>query len=438
MIHISILIILIIINSYLCSVKNALLSVNIGKFKTLAENGDEKYIIFNIYLEKISKVLLSIRLLIIFFYILIGSLSVLYFTMPLSTKISRIIVFPINYYISIFIILLITTFFVFIFNDLIPCQIGIKYSDNLSYSSMSLIKFIKILLTPFTFISNFISNLIIKLMGINPQELDGHITEEEIRMMVDVGGNSGSIDETEKEMINNIFEFDNKSAGYIATHRKDIFAIPLNSSIDDIIDAITSKKYSRIPVYNENIDDIVGILHIKDVIKYIIDIKNLSNINNFNIQHILMKPYFVPFSKKIDELFDDMRKKKVHMSIVIDEYGGTAGIVTMEDLLEEIVGNIFDEYDIDEDEDIKILNENSFLIKGSANLEDIEEFLNTSFDKDDNYDTLSGFIISLIGRIPHKNEMLSITHKGFLFKILSINDNRIQTIKVTKEKDLSL
>ncbi len=194
--------------------------------------------------------------------------------------------------------------------------------------------------------------LISLLMKKKKAEQENNITEEGIRQMVDAGGDMGSIDETEKEMINNIFDLSNISVGEIATHRTDIVAIPLDATLEDITNVITEEKYSRIVVYDESIDNIVGVFHVKDMVKYILgDAKRMEE-DYFHIEDILMTPYFVPFSKKTDELFQEMQKEKVHMAIVIDEYGGTAGIVTMEDVIEEIVGNIFDEYDVEEEEDI--------------------------------------------------------------------------------------
>lgn len=263
-------------------------------------------------------------------------------------------------------------------------------------------------------------------------EQENNITEEGIRQMVDAGGDMGSIDEAEKEMINNIFDLDNISVGEIATHRTDIVAIPLDATLEDITNVITEEKYSRIVVYDDSIDNIVGVFHVKDMVKYILgDAKRMEE-DNFHIEDILMTPYFVPFSKKTDELFQEMQREKVHMAIVIDEYGGTAGIVTMEDIIEEIVGNIFDEYDVEEEEDICPIGEDAYRINGTTDLGDVEELLGITFEDDEDYDTLGGYLIGRLGRIPDDEEKPEIAVGGWLFYVESIEEKRIEKVRTVR------
>ena len=274
--------------------------------------------------------------------------------------------------------------------------------------------------------------LISLLMKKKKAEQENNITEEGIRQMVDAGGDMGSIDETEKEMINNIFDLSNISVGEIATHRTDIVAIPLDATLEDITNVITEEKYSRIVVYDESIDNIVGVFHVKDMVKYILgDAKRMEE-DYFHIEDILMTPYFVPFSKKTDELFQEMQKEKVHMAIVIDEYGGTAGIVTMEDVIEEIVGNIFDEYDVEEEEDICPIGEDDYRINGTTDLGDVEELLGIAFEDDEDYDTLGGYLIGRLGRIPDEEEKPEISVSGWLFQGESIEEKRIEKVRTIR------
>ena len=274
--------------------------------------------------------------------------------------------------------------------------------------------------------------LISLLMKKKKAEQENNITEEGIRQMVDAGGDMGSIDETEKEMINNIFDLSNISVGEIATHRTDIVAIPLDATLEDITNVITEEKYSRIVVYDESIDNIVGVFHVKDMVKYILgDAKRMEE-DYFHIEDILMTPYFVPFSKKTDELFQEMQKEKVHMAIVIDEYGGTAGIVTMEDVIEEIVGNIFEEYDVEEEEDICPIGEDDYRINGTTDLGDVEELLGIAFEDDEDYDTLGGYLIGRLGRIPDEEEKPEISVSGWLFQVESIEEKRIEKVRTIR------
>lgn len=257
-----------------------------------------------------------------------------------------------------------------------------------------------------------------------------YATEEGIRMMVDAGGDNGSIDKTEKEMINNIFELGHTSVGEIATHRTDIVAIALEADLSEIAEVISEEKYSRIVVYDENIDNVVGLFHVKDLVKYFIT--DGGSKEAFSLRDILKAPYFVPFSKKTDELFREMQRDKVHMAIVIDEYGGTEGLVTMEDLIEEIVGNIFDEYDLEEEDDICVVDEECYRINGTTDLTDVAEQLEITFEDEEDYDTLGGYLIGRLGRIPEEQEKPEIEIGGWLFRIESIEEKRIDKVFVMR------
>ena len=276
--------------------------------------------------------------------------------------------------------------------------------------------------------------LIAKIMLLQKKHAQHAVTEEGIRQMVDAGGSNGSIDESEKEMINNIFELSNTSVEEIATHRTDIVAVPLEATLAEIKEVLMEEKYSRIVVYEDNIDNIVGVFHVKDLVKYILTDSTRMEEGNFHLEDIMMQPYFVPFSKKTDELIEEMQREKVHMAIVIDEYGGTSGIVTMEDVMEEIVGNIFDEYDLEEEEDICPIDENSYSISGKADLQDVAEQLGIVFEDDEDYDTLGGYLIGRLGRIPEDDEMPEIAVGGWLFQIKQFEEKRIEKVYALRQE----
>lgn len=277
--------------------------------------------------------------------------------------------------------------------------------------------------------------LIAKIMLLQKKHAQHTVTEEGIRQMVDAGGDNGSIDESEKEMINNIFELSNTSVEEIATHRTDIVAVPLEATLEEIKEVLMEEKYSRIVVYEDNIDNIVGVFHVKDLVKYILTDSTRMEEGNFHLEDIMMQPYFVPFSKKTDELIEEMQREKVHMAIVIDEYGGTSGIVTMEDVMEEIVGNIFDEYDLEEEEDICPIDENSYSISGKADLQDVAEQLGIVFEDDEDYDTLGGYLIGRLGRIPEDDEMPEIAVGGWLFQIKQFEEKRIEKVYALRQPE---
>ena len=278
--------------------------------------------------------------------------------------------------------------------------------------------------------------LIAKIMLLQKKHAQHAVTEEGIRQMVDAGGSNGSIDESEKEMINNIFELSNTSVEEIATHRTDIVAVPLEATLAEIKEVLMEEKYSRIVVYEDNIDNIVGVFHMKDLVKYILTDSTRMEEGNFHLEDIMMQPYFVPFSKKTDELIEEMQREKVHIAIVIDEYGGTSGIVTMEDVMEEIVGNIFDEYDLEEEEDICPIDENSYSISGKADLQDVAEQLGIVFEDDEDYDTLGGYLIGRLGRIPEDDEMPEIAVGGWLFQIKQFEEKRIEKVYALRQPEV--
>ena len=254
-------------------------------------------------------------------------------------------------------------------------------------------------------------------------------TEREIRMLLDEGEEDGTIEEAEREMINNIFEFNNKTAVEIATHRKDLVALPKDAPREEIVRTVVREGYSRLPVYEENIDNIVGVLHIKDMLNYILDPKDEA----FDLTRIMRKPYFVPLSKKTDELFEEMQKNKVHMVVVVDEYGGTEGIVTMEDLIEEIMGSILDEYDDDESPEIEEIADKTYLVNGKTDLETVAEFFNAKLPIED-YETVGGFIIGELGRIPLRDEQPELELEGLIFKVYKMAENRIESAVISKIK----
>nr|WP_294681657.1 hemolysin family protein [uncultured Anaerotignum sp.] len=274
--------------------------------------------------------------------------------------------------------------------------------------------------------------LLVLLGKYRVQENERNVTEEEFRQMLDDSGNSGTIDASVKEMLNNIFELSNSSAGDIATHRTDIVAVPVDATLEEIKNVTAEEKFSRIVVYDESIDNVVGVYHVKDMVKYILaDVTRVEE-GHFHLKEILMQPYFIPFSKKVDELLAEMKQEKVHLAIVIDEYGGTAGIVTMEDIMEEIFGNIFDEYDEEEEEDITEVAEGVYRIDGSTDLQDVEERLGITFEENEDYDTLGGYLIGQLGHIPEENEVIEMKLCGWLFQVELFEEKRILKVLATK------
>lgn len=318
---------------------------------------------------------------------------------------------------------LIIIYFVIVISVMFPKRFAYKYAEGWSFAVIRIVSFISSLCRPFVALINLSVNGLVCLVGINPKDIEENVTEEEIIMMVSEGHEQGVIEASEAEMISNIFEFDDKEVSDIMTHRRHICAINSSMSMQEAAELMARERYSRYPVFEGDVDNIVGILHLKDVMRLIV-----SGKIDTPIQDIMRKPFFVPDTQNINALFKDMQARKVHMAIVVDEYGQSCGLVAMEDILEEIVGNIFDEYDQDEDY-IQIIG-GAYLMKGLTPLDEISDRLGITFD--DDFDTLNGLLISTLDRIPEPNEFASVDIGGYTFKIMAVKDNAISLVKVTK------
>ncbi|MBW4841155.1 MAG: hemolysin family protein, partial [Paenibacillaceae bacterium] len=247
-----------------------------------------------------------------------------------------------------------------------------------------------------------------------------------IRMMLDTGEEMGTIQPSERLMINNIFDFDNLTVSDIMTHRIDVVAIPVDADQQTVAEIADKEQYTRFPVYEETVDNLIGILHSKDLIRFL----RTGEKENWNLQELVTPPYFIPISKKTNELFEEMQQNRIHMAIVVDEYGGTAGIVTMEDLLEEIVGNIYDEHD-EEEREYEQIGEGSYLFSGTISLDDAQDILGIKLPIE-HYDTLSGFMIGQLKRIPTINEKPEFEYGGYVFVVREVGQHRIRKLSATK------
>ena len=330
--------------------------------------------------------------------------------------------------ISIILITIILSFFTIIFGELVPKRFAMKNYEKIAFATIGIIRAISIITAPFVKLLTHTTNAISKIFGVSENE-EEIVTEEEIKMMIDQGEENGTIQEDEKELINNVFEFNDITASEIMTHRTDIFAVDINMTPGELLEEIIKDdcRHSRIPVYDETIDDIKGILYVKDLIK------NITK-KTFKIKNIMKEAYFVSQNKLINEIFKELQKNKMQIAIVVDEYGGTAGLITMEDILEEIVGDIYDEYDEIEKEYEKI-DDKTYIISGSMPIYDVNKILKSNIPEGD-YDTLSGYLQEELGRIPDEEENPIIETKELTFKIEEYEDKRILKVKVCKNEEI--
>ena len=315
------------------------------------------------------------------------------------------------------------------FGVLIPRKVASRNPEKWAYTCVDPIYVITRLLSPLTGIVNLTAKGILFLFGVRNNTDENDVTEEEIINMVQEGHEQGVIQASEAEMISNIFEYGDKEAQDIMTHRGSIVAIDGETKLKDAIASMLGGKNSRYPVYEENIDHIIGILHLKDAMRFHISDDKLD-LPIAKLDGLLREPYFVPQTKNIDELFKEMQSQKLQMAIVVDEYGQTDGLIAMEDILEEIVGNIMDEYDEDQ-EYIKNRGKDEYVMEGKTPLKEVEELLGITFDEEE-FETLNGFLISKLDRIPEPDEQFDVDYKGYNFKILSVVRKMIGSVLVTK------
>ena len=323
---------------------------------------------------------------------------------------------------------LLMTVLVLIFGEITPKTISANNPEKVSMLVSKPIKFFMIILSPIVWVFNVITKLIFKILGVDNDSVKPFITEEELKTMVNVSHEEGVLEMEEREIINNVFEFGDMQAKEAMVQRLDMVAIDLeDSSYEEIMDQFKQEKLSRMPVYEETIDDIIGILNIKDVI-FLSD----EEIVNFDVKKYLREPLFTYEFKKITQLLEEMKVNKSQMAIVVDEYGGTSGLITIEDLVEVIVGDIEDEYD-EEDDEIQQISSYEYLVEGSTSLKDVNELLGTSLESDE-FDSIGGFIIGYIRHIPDGNELVELD--GIRFNIESVDKNRIMKIRILLGADL--
>jgi putative hemolysin len=426
-----VLVVLIVLNAFFAASEMALVSLNDNKIRLMADEGNKKARLVHNLLSEPSRFLATIQIGITLAGFLASAFAAGSFAGRLAEFLYKLGVPLAENMLETFstiIITLILSYFTLVLGELVPKRLALQKAEGIAFFAVTPLIWLSKLTSPFVKFLTISTNFIVRLFGLDPNADDEDVTEEEIRMMVDVGQEKGTIQEAEKEMINNIFEFDNKNVSDIMTHRMDIIALPVDFGLKEVVSVVNVEKYTRFPVYEEDIDHIIGILNVKDLIQYI---ENCED-NNFNLREMIREPYYVLESIRIDHLFRDMQKNKVHMAIVLDEYGGTDGIVTIEDLIEEIVGNIFDEYDEPELDIAEIIeiDPTHYVMAGTADLEDVEDVLKIDLPTQD-YDTLSGFIIGQLGYFPGLDQKPEVEYQNIIFNVEEFNDRRIVKVKVT-------
>lgn len=424
-------VVLIALNAFFASTEIAVISLNANKIRRLAEEGDKKAKQMLKMVETPAGFLSTIQIGITLAGFLGSAFAADNFASKLTDwmvnvqGITSVSPDTINT-LAVIIITLILSYFTLVFGELVPKRIAMQRPEKVARASAGVITVLSVIMKPIIWLLSVSTNGILRLLRMNPNQKEDEVTEEEIRLMVDIGEEKGAIESTEKEMIENIFEFNNTTARDVMTHRIDVIAVQKEDSFDDILALIRESGLSRFPVYDEDIDDIIGILNTRAFLL------NLREDVPKPLERLLRPAYCVPESVHTDVLFRSMQKSKDHIAIVVDEYGGMSGIVTMEDLLEEIVGNIYDEYDPQDEQQLAQLKDNLWRVSGSIAIETLNEVLCLEIPEDEDFDTLGGLVFSMLDSIPQDGSHPNVDAYGLHIHVEEIVERRIEWALVSK------
>ena len=326
-----------------------------------------------------------------------------------------------------FLITLLLSYFNLVFGELVPKKIAMKRAEELSFRFVGALSATASVFRPVVSLLTASTNGVLRLLGIDPSDGQQTVTEEEILMMVDAGEEKGVLNENEKDMISNIFDFSDSTVDEVMTHRTDVGAVEDTDSVEDVVKISMEQGYSRIPVYHEDLDNITGIIYVKDLLKYV----GRQVGPEVSLTDVMRPAYFVPQSKPCGELFSEMTARRVQIAVVVDEYGGTEGIITMEDLLESIVGNIQDEYD-HEEEEIHKESDSRFDVDGTTPVDEISDLFGVDLPEGD-YDTVAGLMMDRLGRLPRENEHPQVKVGGLTLTVSAMEDRRIARVLIEKD-----
>ncbi|MDD4323899.1 MAG: hemolysin family protein [Eubacteriales bacterium] len=417
--------ILILINGFFAGSEMAIVTQNDNRIRKMADEGSSAAKKLMHVVENKSQMMATIQVSITF----AGFLSSAFAADKIASRVYLAVdpSFQSPWLQTLFVVLItiLVSYFSLVLGELVPKRLAMRNPEQMSLKVVSVLLFFDIIFRPFTKLLNWSTNGVLRLFGIDPKETQDTITEDEIRILAEAGVDTGDLPAEDAFLIDNIFAFDDKDVGEIMTPRLSIAAISVDSTYDEAVNFAANAHFSRFPVYDEDLDNIVGTLFLKDLMRVPAEERG----DDFDLHKIMRNPYFVPEGKQIDILFREMKSKHISMAIVVDEYGGTEGLITMEDLLEEIVGEIEDEYDPPKN-DVVENPDGSFILSGLLTPQEAGRYVEAleDLEEDDNYDTIAGFVLSLLGRIPADGEQPSVIFENLRFTVLAMDDRRIDQI----------
>ncbi len=430
--QIVLIVVLTLINAYFAAAEMAIVSVNKSKMHSLSEAGNKRAKLVESLIEQPTNFLSTIQVAIT----LAGFFNSASAATGISVNLANVLKnwsIPYADTIAVAIITILISFITLIFGELVPKRIALQKAEWYSMFCAKPILIMSKIASPFIKILSFSTKFVLRLFGMKDENVEESLSREDFRSMVKSGQESGVFDENESDMITNIFEFDESLALNIMTPRTEVYCIDINDPLSKNINQMMTMRYTRIPVYEDSIDNIIGILNMKD---FVIQARKFG-FDGVDIRKILRKPYFVLESKNTDDLLKELQEDHQHIAILVDEYGGFSGIVTIEDLIEEIVGEIEDEYDLDNEPKITKIDDHNYIVDGNYIIDDLNDELDLNLDIDEiNHDTVSGFVLEALGEIPDDDQERIITIDNLTFKITGIKGNRVTKIKLTiKDKE---
>lgn len=428
MTQIFLIIILTSLNAFFASAEMAIVSLNKNKIRMLSEEGNKKALLLEKLMEEPSKFLATIQVGITLAGFFASASAATGLSGRFGAYLGTLGV-PYSKQLALLVITITLSYVTLVFGELYPKRVALQMSEKIAMFSVRPIIAISKVTMPFVRLLSGSTNLLVRISGIQTDRLDEKVSMEEIKSLIEVGQEHGVINETEREMIESIFEFDNKVAEEVMTPRTEVFAIDINSPAKEIMEELIEESYSRVPVYEEEIDNVIGILNMKD---FMIEASK-HDPSSVDVRKILRTPYFVPATKSIDELFKELQATKNHMAILINEYGGFEGIVTIEDLIEEVMGKIHDEYDEGEP-DIVRLEKDIYIADGLVSIADVNDYLDIDLESEHS-DTIGGFIVGLMGSIPVNGEERTIEYENLMFKIEEVKEKRIEKVKIIVKRE---
>ncbi|MCY6372302.1 hemolysin family protein [Clostridium ganghwense] len=430
MLELIFILLLIFLNAFFAAAEISIISLNKNKINNLAAKGDKKASLLIKLVDEPSKFFATIQVGITLAGFFASATATASISRRLGTLLKRLnirFIADASSQIAIIIVTVILAYITLVLGELVPKRLAVQKSEKIAMTAIRPVMLVYKITLPFVKILTYSTDFIISLFGIKHNNVEEKITEEEIRRIINEGEEKGVLDREEKEMIQGVFDFDDKVAKAVMTPRTKVFIIDVDMEINKAINMIIKKQYSRVPIYKDSMDNIIGIVNMKDLLKYVIGNKGTYS----SLEEIARPPYFVPETKDINILFRDLKESNNHLAILIDEYGGFSGIVTIEDLIEEILGDIFDEYDKlrKNDESIVKIDNSTYLANGAVSINKINDELGISLP-DDEVDTLGGFILDLIGIIPEEDKVYSTEYKNIIFKVEKVIDKRIELVQI--------